>query len=100
MTQTKLINIHPFCQQFLCHFALADHLAEIKILQREVDEDVNLVPESSTIAEPLQMDDEYIWRTPKIKFLRRLLVLLASRAVPQIIFPKLFFPSELLQTIL
>src|SRR5882757_9194362 len=82
----ELCNVHTLLLQLLRDLALLYHLREVKPLYWEVNERLNLVTERARVREAFQVHDEDVGHTPQVKFLCRLLVLLALRAVPEVIF--------------
>lgn len=94
--QTQRLDVPPFFHQTLGHFTLPTIWRKVKGLYWEVYKRIYLVTQNSAIAEPLQVHDKEVRSRPYVELLGCLLVLLALRTVPKIIFSKLLLFGELL----
>jgi hypothetical protein len=74
--------------------------SKIETFDREVDEIVDLIAKRTTVAEALKVYSEDVGDLPKVEFLCSLLVFLATRTVPQIIFTQLLLLRELGQAVI
>ena len=84
----------------LRHAPLLDPLAQVQAFQREVDEIVKLVAETTRRSESLDANDEDIGRLVNVELFRSGLMLFADGAVPQIILSESLFLAKLVQTFL
>ena len=78
---------------------IENELRQIEIVDRTVDEQIELVAIVSRVVEPLELDDENLRQKPDVDLLRGVLQLFTFRTVPLVVVRERFFRGEILEAI-
>ena len=78
---------------------IENELRQIQVVQRTIDEQIDLVAIVSRVIETFQLNDEHFRQKPQIDFLRGVFQLFTFRTIPLIVVGQRFFRGEIFETV-
>ena len=78
---------------------IENELRQVEIVDRTVDEQIELVAIVPRVVEALELDDENLRQKPDVDLLRGVLQLFALRTVPLVVVGQRFFRGEVLEAV-